>query len=64
MINELEYIDGEVYANVYQTDCIARIDPDTGIVKGWILLGDILKRVDKSVHDVEPCIEFAIICTL
>lgn len=35
-LNELEYIDGEVWANVYQTDWIARIDPATGDVTGWI----------------------------
>jgi glutamine cyclotransferase len=29
-LNELEYIQGEIYANVWQTDCIARIDPETG----------------------------------
>ena len=28
-LNELEYVDGEVWANVWQTDFIARIDPDT-----------------------------------
>jgi len=48
MVNEIEYIDGEVYANIYQTECIARIDPLTGKVHGWIVLDDILNRVKKE----------------
>jgi glutamine cyclotransferase len=35
-LNELEFIRGEVYANVWQTDRIARIDPHTGRVTSWI----------------------------
>ena len=35
-LNELEYIDGEVWANVWQTDFILRIDPATGIVNSII----------------------------
>lgn len=35
-INELEFIDGQVLANIYQTACIARIDPLSGKVVGWI----------------------------
>ena len=42
MLNELEYINGEVFANVWKTDKIARIDPETGQVTGWILLTDLL----------------------
>ncbi|PIA49229.1 hypothetical protein AQUCO_01300224v1 [Aquilegia coerulea] len=37
-LNELEYINGEVWANVWSSDCIARISPKDGIVLGWILL--------------------------
>jgi glutaminyl-peptide cyclotransferase len=32
-LNELEYIDGELFANVYQSDWIVRIDPRTGLVR-------------------------------
>jgi glutaminyl-peptide cyclotransferase len=32
-LNELEYIDGELFANVYQSDWIVRIDPGTGLVR-------------------------------
>lgn len=35
-LNELEYIDGEVWANVWQTDYILRIDPITGVVNSTI----------------------------
>lgn len=41
-LNELEFIKGEVYANVYQTDHIVRINPETGQVTGWIDLEGIL----------------------
>jgi len=41
-LNELEYIDGEIWANVWQTSRIARIDPATGQVTGWIDLTGIL----------------------
>jgi glutamine cyclotransferase len=40
-LNELEYVEGEIYANVWQTDLIARISPDTGEVLGWIDLADL-----------------------
>ncbi|OVA13953.1 Glutamine cyclotransferase [Macleaya cordata] len=40
-LNELEYVNGEVWANVWQSDCIARISQKDGIVLGWILLPDL-----------------------
>ncbi|MBI4334392.1 MAG: glutaminyl-peptide cyclotransferase [Chloroflexi bacterium] len=43
-LNELEYINGEVYANVWQTDYIVRIAPDTGKVTGRIDLTGLLDR--------------------
>jgi len=36
MLNELEWVDGEILANVWLTDRIARIDPASGHVIGWI----------------------------
>ncbi len=41
-LNELEYVEGEIYANVWQTDRIARISPADGHVTGWIDLTGIL----------------------
>ena len=41
-LNELEWIRGEVFANRYLTDLIARIDPDTGEVIAWIDLTGLL----------------------
>lgn len=41
-LNELEWVDGEIYANVWLTDRIARIDPATGHVVGWIDLTGLL----------------------
>jgi len=41
-LNELEWIDGELWANVWQTDRIARIDPESGRVKSWVDLAGIL----------------------
>jgi glutamine cyclotransferase len=41
-LNELEYINGEIWANIWQTDLIARIDPKSGKVTGYIDLRGIL----------------------
>jgi glutamine cyclotransferase len=51
-LNELEYVRGEVYANVWQTDRIVRIDPQSGAVVGWIDLSGLLSGVDGSQVDV------------
>jgi glutamine cyclotransferase len=47
-LNELEYIQGEIYANVWQTDRVARIAPQTGRVIGWIDLKGLLTAEDRS----------------
>jgi len=47
-LNELEWVKGEVYANVWQTDRIARIDPKTGKVVGWIDLTNLLSPADRT----------------
>jgi glutamine cyclotransferase len=41
-LNELEYVHGQIYANVWHTDRIARISPATGQVLGWINLAGLL----------------------
>ena len=35
-LNELEFIDGEIWANLWYSDMIVRIDPSTGVVKAWV----------------------------
>jgi len=47
-LNELEYVQGEIYANVWQTNRIARIDPQTGQVVGWIELKGLLTPEDRG----------------
>jgi glutamine cyclotransferase len=49
-LNELEWIEGEIWANVYLTDRIVRIDPATGAVTGVIDLSGLLKTTDKDIH--------------
>ena len=46
-LNELEYIKGEIYANVWHSDRIARISPRDGRVLGWIDLTGILPEDQK-----------------
>jgi glutamine cyclotransferase len=45
-LNELEYINGEIWANIWMTDLIARIDPVSGKVLGYIDLKGILNDPD------------------
>lgn len=40
-LNELEWVDGEIWANVWMTDRVARISPVTGDVKAWIDLSTL-----------------------
>jgi glutamine cyclotransferase len=47
-LNELEYIDGQIYANIWLTDRIARIDPQSGQVVGWIDLSGLLSPEDQA----------------
>lgn len=52
-LNELEWIDGQIYANVWQTDSIVRIDPATGEVTAWIDLSGLLTPEDREGFDVD-----------
>lgn len=47
-LNELEWVNGEIWANVWQSEQIARINPVTGNVVGWINLSGILSAMDRS----------------
>jgi glutamine cyclotransferase len=51
-LNELEYVRGEIYANVWQTDRIARISPANGRVVGWIDLAGLLTPDERQSADV------------
>ncbi len=43
-LNELEYADGFIYANVWRTDLIAKIDPKTGVVRGFLDLSTLAQQ--------------------
>jgi len=47
-LNELEYIKGEIFANIWDTGYIARISPQTGRVLGWIDLRGLYRLVDNG----------------
>ena len=49
-LNELEYINGEIWANIWKEDYIVRIDADTGLVKSYVDLSSISER--KGSEDV------------
>lgn len=48
-LNELEWVHGEIYANVWTTNRIARISPADGHVIAWIDLAGILKPEDQAI---------------
>ena len=61
-LNELEFVDGEIYANIWYSDLIARIDPQSGNLLGWIDCGSVypaVRRPDREhvlngiAHDAE-----------
>jgi glutamine cyclotransferase len=51
-LNELEYVKGEIFANIWQTDAVARIDPATGHVTGYIDLSGLLTNAERARTDV------------
>lgn len=52
MLNELECVDGKVYANVWQTDEIVRIDPRTGNIEAVIDAANLLTVSERASADV------------
>ena len=51
-LNELEYVKGEIFANIWQTERIARISPKDGRVTGWIDLAGLLAPSERAGIDV------------
>lgn len=51
-LNELEYVDGTIFANIYISDRIARIDAKTGRVTGWLDLSALRKKLPRP-HNAE-----------
>jgi len=47
-LNELEWVEGEIFANIWGTNRIARIDPASGNVTGWIDLTGLLSSTDQG----------------
>ena len=45
LLNELEWVEGEVFANIWYSDRVVRIDPATGDVTGWIDFSGLLDGV-------------------
>jgi glutaminyl-peptide cyclotransferase len=51
-LNELEFVEGEIFANIWQTEYIARIDPAKGRVTGYIHLAGLLTPRELASVDV------------
>lgn len=50
-LNELEWIDGQVWANIWQTDIIARIDPQSGRIVSFLDLSNVLPASARNGHE-------------
>jgi glutaminyl-peptide cyclotransferase len=48
MLNELEWVKGELWANIYWTGLIARIDPATGRIRGWVDVRRLLPEAERK----------------
>ncbi len=49
-LNELEYVEGQIFANVWPQDRIVRIDPGTGQVAGWIDCAGLIKPEERGAQ--------------
>jgi len=52
-LNELEFVKGMVYANIWQQDRIAIIQPNSGQITGWIDLSELKSRMVPPPKDIE-----------
>ena len=50
-LNELEFINGEIWANIWRDNRIARIDPESGKILGWIDFSKLVESVAPTGHD-------------
>jgi glutamine cyclotransferase len=53
-LNELEFVHGEILANIWLTSRIGRIDPRSGLVKGWIDLRSLVSQIGSPYPDAVP----------
>ncbi|PVD50605.1 glutamine cyclotransferase [Terrimonas sp.] len=60
-LNELEYIDGFIYANQWETDYILKIDPSSGFVKGVLDFSNALKKLANINYEKEAVEEGAVL---
>lgn len=51
-VNELEWIDGKIYANIWQKDGVAVINPATGAVEAFLDLSELRKKTSATADDV------------
>jgi glutamine cyclotransferase len=49
-LNELEFIEGEIWAHIFTEDLIARISPQSGRVKGWIDLSVLRSYLPRNAQ--------------
>ncbi|XP_076945504.1 glutaminyl-peptide cyclotransferase-like [Bidens hawaiensis] len=52
-LNELEYINDEIWANIWQSDCIVRISPLDGTVTGWVLLQELREGLIRAGYNID-----------
>lgn len=50
-LNELEFVNGSIYANVYLTDIIVKINPETGLVESRMDFSNLLKRTNQPFDE-------------
>ena len=53
-LNELEWVRGEIWANIWHEDRIARIDPTTGVVRAWLDLADLAPPIRDQNDEAVP----------
>eukprot|EP00252_Welwitschia_mirabilis_P012142 TRINITY_DN2700_c0_g1_i1.p1 TRINITY_DN2700_c0_g1~~TRINITY_DN2700_c0_g1_i1.p1 ORF type:complete len:291 (-),score=23.78 TRINITY_DN2700_c0_g1_i1:221-1093(-) len=52
-LNELEFVKGEIWANVWQSDCIVRVSPKDGKVLGWVFLHNLRSNLVRAGYSID-----------